>query len=80
MSHVAPTRNLGLDLVRVTEAGALSAGRFMGRGNKEAADAAAVNAMRTVLADSGYPRHHHHRRGGEGQRPHALQRRDRRKR
>jgi fructose-1,6-bisphosphatase II len=49
MSHVAPTRNLGLDLVRVTEAAALSAGRFMGRGNKEAADAAAVNAMRTVL-------------------------------
>ena len=49
MSHVAPTRNLGLDLVRVTEAAALSAGRFMGRGNKEAADAAAVNAMRVVL-------------------------------
>jgi fructose-1,6-bisphosphatase II len=49
MTHVAPTRNLGLDLVRVTEAAALSAGRFMGRGNKEAADAAAVNAMRTVL-------------------------------
>ncbi len=49
MAPVAPTRNLGLDLVRVTEAGALSAGRFMGRGNKEAADAAAVNAMRTVL-------------------------------
>ncbi|MBC8333875.1 MAG: class II fructose-bisphosphatase [Anaerolineales bacterium] len=44
-----PTRNLALDLVRVTEAGALGAGRFMGRGNKEEADAAAVDAMRLVL-------------------------------
>jgi fructose-1,6-bisphosphatase II len=44
-----PTRNLALELVRVTEAAALSAGRFMGRGDKEAADGAAVNAMRLVL-------------------------------
>ena len=44
-----PTRNLALELVRVTEAAAMSAGRFMGRGDKEAADGAAVNAMRTVL-------------------------------
>lgn len=44
-----PTRNLALELVRVTEAAALAAGRFMGRGDKEAADQAAVNAMRTVL-------------------------------
>lgn len=44
-----PTRNLALELVRVTEAAALAAGRFMGRGDKEAADAAAVNAMRIVL-------------------------------
>lgn len=44
-----PTRNLALDLVRVTEAAALAAGRFMGRGNKEAADKAAVDAMRLVL-------------------------------
>lgn len=44
-----PTRNLALELVRVTEAAALSAGRFMGRGNKEAADKAAVDAMRLVL-------------------------------
>jgi fructose-1,6-bisphosphatase II len=43
------TRNLALELVRVTEAAALSSGRFMGRGDKEAADAAAVNAMRLVL-------------------------------
>ena len=35
-----PTRNLGLELVRVTEAAALAAARFMGRGDKEAADGA----------------------------------------
>jgi fructose-1,6-bisphosphatase II len=45
-----PTRNLALDLVRVTEAAALAAGRFMGRGDKEAADKAAVDAMRLVLS------------------------------
>jgi fructose-1,6-bisphosphatase II len=44
-----PTRNLALELARVTEAAALAAGRFMGRGDKEAADAAAVSAMRIVL-------------------------------
>ncbi len=44
-----PTRNLALELVRVTEAAALASGRFMGRGDKEAADGAAVNAMRLVL-------------------------------
>ncbi len=44
-----PTRNLALELARVTEAGALAAARFMGRGDKEAADAAAVDAMRLVL-------------------------------
>ncbi|RPJ26766.1 MAG: class II fructose-bisphosphatase [Chloroflexi bacterium] len=44
-----PTRNLALELARVTEAAALGAARFMGRGDKEAADAAAVNAMRIVL-------------------------------
>ncbi len=44
-----PTRNLALELVRVTEAAALSAGRFMGRGDKYAADRAAVDAMRVVL-------------------------------
>src|SRR5512145_1319947 len=44
-----PTRNLALELARVTEAAALAAGRFMGRGDKEAADEAAVNAMRNVL-------------------------------
>lgn len=49
MNTQKPTRNLALELVRVTEAAALSAGRFMGRGNKEAADKAAVDAMRLVL-------------------------------
>jgi len=44
-----PTRNLALELARVTEAAALAAARFMGRGDKEAADGAAVNAMRIVL-------------------------------
>ena len=45
----APDRNLALELVRVTEAAALAAGRWMGRGDKEAADQAAVDAMRLVL-------------------------------
>ncbi|HXF84152.1 MAG TPA: class II fructose-bisphosphatase [Anaerolineales bacterium] len=50
MEHYSdPTRNLALELVRVTEAAALAAGRHMGRGDKEAADQAAVNAMRIVL-------------------------------
>jgi fructose-1,6-bisphosphatase II len=45
----APDRNLALELVRVTEAAAMAASRWMGRGDKEGADAAAVNAMRIVL-------------------------------
>lgn len=44
-----PTRNLALELVRVTEAAALAAGRYVGRGDKVAADRAAVDAMRLVL-------------------------------
>lgn len=42
-------RNLSLEFGRVTEAAALMAGRWMGRGDKEAADQAAVDAMRQVL-------------------------------
>lgn len=42
-------RDLALELVRVTEAAALTAGRWMGRGQKESADQAAVDAMRMVL-------------------------------
>ena len=45
----APDRNLALELVRVTEAAAMAASRWMGRGDKEGADQAAVNAMRVVL-------------------------------
>lgn len=44
-----PDRNLALELVRVTEAAALAAARWLGRGDKEAADGAAVDAMRLLL-------------------------------
>jgi fructose-1,6-bisphosphatase II len=44
-----PDRNLALELVRITESAALSAARWMGRGDKEAADQAAVDAMRLML-------------------------------
>jgi fructose-1,6-bisphosphatase II len=43
-----PDRNLALELVRTTEAAALAASRWMGRGDKEGADGAAVDAMRTI--------------------------------
>lgn len=44
-----PTRNLAMELVRATEAAALAAARWVGGGDKEAADGAAVDAMRIVL-------------------------------
>jgi fructose-1,6-bisphosphatase II len=44
-----PDRNLALELVRVTEAAALGAGRWIGRGDKESADQAAVDGMRVIL-------------------------------
>jgi len=44
-----PDRNLALELVRVTEAAALAAARWVGRGDKEQADQAAVDAMRLLL-------------------------------
>jgi fructose-1,6-bisphosphatase II len=44
-----PDRNLALELVRVTEAAAMGAGRWIGRGDKLAADQAAVDAMRAML-------------------------------
>lgn len=47
---VIPDRNLALELVRVTEAAALAAGRWVGRGDKYAADGAAVEAMRKVIS------------------------------
>jgi fructose-1,6-bisphosphatase II len=46
---VKPDRNLALELVRVTEAAAMGAGRWIGRGEKESADQAAVDAMRLML-------------------------------
>jgi fructose-1,6-bisphosphatase II len=48
-SGTKPDRNLALELVRVTEAAALAAARWVGRGQKEAADQAAVDAMRLML-------------------------------
>ena len=44
-----PDRNLAMELVRVTEAAALAAGRWIGRGDKNAADQAAVDAMRLMI-------------------------------
>ncbi|RDI75236.1 glpX: fructose-1,6-bisphosphatase, class II [Gaiella occulta] len=53
MSHIAdptvPDRNLALELVRVTEAGAMGAARWIGRGDKIAADQAAVDLMRRMI-------------------------------
>src|SRR5256886_9522821 len=49
MSARPPDRNLALELVRVTEAAALAAGRWIGRGDKESADRAAVDGMRAML-------------------------------
>eukprot|EP00878_Enallax_costatus_P000604 GHUV01000705.1.p1 GENE.GHUV01000705.1~~GHUV01000705.1.p1 ORF type:complete len:427 (+),score=98.84 GHUV01000705.1:278-1558(+) len=47
--YTAPSRNLALELVRVTEAAALAAARWLGKGDKNAADQAAVDMMRKVL-------------------------------
>jgi fructose-1,6-bisphosphatase II len=48
-SAEAPDRNLAMELVRVTEAAAMAGGRWVGRGDKNGADGAAVNAMRTLI-------------------------------
>ena len=45
----APDRNLALELARVTEAGAMASARWVGRGDKNRADGAAVNAMRQLI-------------------------------
>ena len=50
MSPHRPDRNLALELVRVTESAAMAASRWVGRGDKNGADKAAVDAMRTVLS------------------------------
>src|ERR671916_1507067 len=49
----SPDRNLALELVRVTEAAAMAAGRWVGRGDKNGADAVAVNAMRVMISSIG---------------------------
>jgi fructose-1,6-bisphosphatase II len=49
MSRVKIERNIAMELVRVTEAAAMAAARYLGRGNKTAVDQAAVNAMRYTL-------------------------------
>src|SRR6187399_2191688 len=49
----APDRNLALELVRVTEAAAMAAGRWVGRGDKNGADGVAVNAMRVLISTVG---------------------------
>ncbi|MEC4016522.1 class II fructose-bisphosphatase [Streptomyces sp. H27-D2] len=49
VSPEAPDRNLALELVRVTEAGAMASGRWVGRGDKNGADGAAVKAMRSLV-------------------------------
>ena len=46
----APDRNLALELVRVTEAAAMAAGRWVGKGDKNGADGVAVNAMRVMIS------------------------------
>jgi len=48
-NHEEPDRNLGLELGRVTEAAAVAGSRWVGRGDKNGADAAAVNAMRRLI-------------------------------
>ena len=50
MSARRPDRNLALELVRVTEAGAIGAARWVGRGDKESADQGAVDGIRGVLS------------------------------
>ncbi|MBQ1156901.1 class II fructose-bisphosphatase [Streptomyces sp. A73] len=50
VSPEAPDRNLALELVRVTEAGAMASGRWVGKGDKNGADGAAVKAMRTLVS------------------------------
>ena len=49
MSNTAPDRNLAMELVRTTEAAAMAASKWVGRGDKEGADGAAVDAMRLIL-------------------------------
>ncbi|RTL68096.1 MAG: class II fructose-bisphosphatase [Pseudonocardiaceae bacterium] len=47
--RMRPDRNLAMELVRVTEAAAMAAGRWVGRGDKNGGDGAAVDAMRQLI-------------------------------
>ena len=53
VSREAPDRNISLELVRVTEAAAMAAGRWVGRGDKNGGDGAAVDAMRLLIGTVG---------------------------
>ncbi len=53
VAPASPDRNLALELVRVTEAAAMAAGRWVGRGDKNGADNVAVNAMRVMISSIG---------------------------
>ena len=53
VAPTSPDRNLALELVRVTEAAAMAAGRWVGKGDKNGADGVAVNAMRTLISTVG---------------------------
>jgi fructose-1,6-bisphosphatase II len=53
VAPTSPDRNLALELVRVTEAAAMAAGRWTGRGDKNGADGVAVNAMRVMISSIG---------------------------
>ena len=75
-----PDRNLALELVRVTEAAAMAAGRWVGLGEKNDADASAVDAMRRLIGTVAMRWRRRHRRGRERPRPDALQRRTGRRR
>ena len=73
-------RNLALELVRVTEAAALAASRWIGLGKKNEADGAAVEAMRRAFDHGRHRRHRGDRRGRDGRGADAVYRREGRRR
>ena len=72
--RVTPDRNLALELVRVTEAAALAAALWVGRGDKNAADQAAVDGDAPCAWRHRDGRRRRYWRGGEGRGPDALYR------
>ena len=69
-----PDRNLALELVRVTESAAMGAARWIGRGDKNAADGAAVDLMRRMINTVDDAGRRRDRRGREGRGADAVQR------